>query len=115
MLYGNKTTLDLMLCWDKFLNMLMFPLSFEVRNFATFSYALSVTSFILFSYQVYIRSSDKDRCIMSAQTQLNGLYPPHGQQVKTHLQMSTVEPWLSGLDFLDFLTIQTISSGPVFS
>lgn len=31
--------------------------------------------------EVYVRSSDRDRCIMSAQTQLNGLYPPHGQQV----------------------------------
>ncbi|XP_044172917.1 prostatic acid phosphatase-like [Acropora millepora] len=31
--------------------------------------------------EVYVRSSDRDRCIMSAQTQLNGLYPPHGKQV----------------------------------
>ena len=30
-----------------------------------------------------------DRCIMSAQTQLNGLYPPHGKQVNSILPEST--------------------------
>ncbi|EDO30143.1 predicted protein, partial [Nematostella vectensis] len=30
--------------------------------------------------QVYCRSTDKDRTIMSAQAQLNGLYPPKGPQ-----------------------------------
>ena len=31
--------------------------------------------------QVYIRSSDVDRCVQSAETQLAGLYPPVGRQV----------------------------------
>ena len=41
--------------------------------------------------QVYCRSSDRDRCIISAQTHLNGLYPPHGQQV---IRAQLLEPSL---------------------
>lgn len=33
------------------------------------------------SDEVYIRSSDMDRCIMSAQANLAGLYPPRGEQI----------------------------------
>ncbi|XP_020614615.1 prostatic acid phosphatase-like [Orbicella faveolata] len=42
-------------------------------------YKLLNSSYLL--NEIYVRSSDKDRCIMSAQTQLNGLYPPHGKQI----------------------------------
>ncbi|RMX58966.1 hypothetical protein pdam_00014633 [Pocillopora damicornis] len=38
--------------------------------------------------EIYVRSSDRDRCIMSAQAQLNGLYPPHRKQI-----------WRNGLDW----------------
>ncbi|CAH3173893.1 unnamed protein product [Porites lobata] len=41
--------------------------------------------------QLYIRSSDKDRCLMSAQTQLNGLYPPRGHQIwRDHLDWQPI-------------------------
>lgn len=42
-------------------------------------YKLLNSTFI--NKEIYIRSSDLDRCLMSAQTQLNGLYPPHGHQI----------------------------------
>ncbi|EDO35543.1 predicted protein, partial [Nematostella vectensis] len=45
------------------------------------------TNFLNSSYirnQVYCRSTDKDRTIMSAQAQLNGLYPPKGPQKWRH-------------------------------
>lgn len=41
--------------------------------------------------EIYVRSSDKDRCIMSAQAQLNGLYPPIGKQVwRNHLDWQPI-------------------------
>ena len=46
-----------------------------------------VALIIILMIQVYVRSSDRDRCIMSAQTQLNGLYPPHGKQVNIRLKI----------------------------
>lgn len=42
-------------------------------------YKLLNSTFI--NREIYIRSSDLDRCLMSAQTQLNGLYPPRGHQI----------------------------------
>ncbi|CAH3173890.1 unnamed protein product [Porites lobata] len=42
-------------------------------------YKLLNSSYLL--KEIYVRSTDVDRCIMSAQTQLNGLYPPQGRQI----------------------------------
>ncbi|XP_031562969.1 prostatic acid phosphatase-like [Actinia tenebrosa] len=41
--------------------------------------------------EVYCRSTDTDRTIMSAQAQMNGLYPPHGNQIwRPHVEWQPI-------------------------
>ena len=57
-------------------------LEYELGKFLKYRYVR--TKFINSSYlhkEVYIRSSDKPRCLQSAQAQLAGLYPPEGWQL----------------------------------